>query len=321
MIQRSAKRVAWLLAALAVLAGAVYGVKDDRWKSLVPDWVPWVGKDAKKAEPRTAKAALGDIEIRFKEVGSLAPKIALQVRPPINGQVKEIFVEEGDRVSKGMRLAVIQPGQTEAEQKLYLPTDVRSAIDGVVLYRTVNPGDSVQAGGDRFLKLANLDRMIAELEIGENDILKLKAGTDAAVTVDALPGESFQAKVSFISPGVIQEENQGWRRSSSKKFLVRAEIAKSDPRFKPGMTVRIDILLQKKTGVMKLPLGAVFEEMGRATAYVKKGAAVEERALKLGLRNEEEAEVLEGLKDGETVFLEKPDESMLPKKAAAVKAK
>lgn len=298
-----------ILALLLVLAGAVFVGRSERFR----DWRPW--KKAKAAEPRTAKVEKGDLEIHFKEVGELAPKLDLQVRPPVDGQVKSVGVEEGDAVKKGAVLAVIQPGKTEAEQKLYLPTAVRSPIEGVVTYLHTNEGDTVTAGKDGFIQVADLRRMIVKLEIGEVDVLKLKSGQDASVTVDALPGETFAGKITFISPGVIQkQEGGGWRQSTSKKFLVKVDIEKSDPRLRPGMTARIDILLEKHVGVLKVPLGGVFEDMGEARAYVK-GASIEERIVKLGVRNEDQAVVLEGLKVGETVLLEKPEDDKVSKKA------
>jgi multidrug efflux pump subunit AcrA (membrane-fusion protein) len=303
MIQR-AKRAVWILMGLAVLAAIVFGVRSDSLKK----HLPW--SKAKTAEPRTAKAARGDIEIHFKEAGELAAKVDIQVRPPVDGQVKRVAVEEGDAVKRGQTLAVIQPGKTEAEQKLYVPTAVRSPLDGQVIYLNTNDGDMVTAGKDDFIRVADLKTMIVKLKISEVDVLKLKTGQDAAVTVDALPKESFQGRIYFISPGAIENSKISGYSSESrgpKKFLVKVELAKSGSRLKPGMTARIDLLLDKRAGVLKVPLGAVFEEMGQASAYVKGPAGIEQREVTLGLRNDEEVEVLEGLKAGETALLEKPE--------------
>lgn len=305
---RQRTKAGLMLGGLALLAGAVWVAKSDA----IAKWLPW--KAAKAAEPRTAKIEKGDLDIHFKEVGELAPKLDVQVRPPVDGQVKAVHVEEGDVVKKGALLATIQPGKTEAEQKLYLPTSVRSPIDGVVTYKLTNEGDTVTAGKDDFLRVADLKRMIVRLEIGEVDVLKLKTGFDAAVTVDAIPGETFSGRIYFISPGVVKKrDGGGWRDSSSKKFLVKVEIDKTDARLRPGMTARIDILLEKHAGAVKAPLGGIFEEGGEARVYVK-GAGIEERWVKLGARNDDQAEVVDGLKAGETILLEKPDDAAVTKK-------
>lgn len=303
-----------MLAVLVVVAAAVYFFRDGR----MDGWLP--GEKRATEEQRTAKVEKGDIEVRFREVGLLAPRVQIEVRPPVDGQVKEVFVEEGDAVKRGTRLAIIQPGKTEAEQKLYLPTEVRSPIEGLVLYRTVNPGDGVQAGGEKFMQVANLSTMTVRLEIGEVDILKLKVGQEAQVSVDALPSERFSAKLTFISPGTIQKDSNSYG-GGGKKFLVKSDLDRSEPRLRPGMTARIDLLLDKRTGVVKAPLGGVFEEMGRAKAFVKTPSGVEERELTLGLRSEQDAEVLEGLQVGETILLEKPEDAKITKKAVRKAAK
>ena len=86
-------------------------------------------------------------------------------------------------------------------------------------------------------------------------------------------------------------------------------LEKRDPRLKPGMTARVDGLLDARHNVLKIPLSAVFEEDGKEIAY---SGAPEDKdkprkiALKLGLRNETDAEVLEGAKPGEKLLTEKP---------------
>jgi len=297
------KRAHWVVAvmvALAGLAAAVYGINNGKL------WRWWPQAKSAAAPARTAKVAKGNLEVRFKEVGELAPKVDIPVRPPVDGEVKAVYVEEGQLVQRGQPLALIQPGKTEAEQKLYVPTEVRSPLAGTVLYRMINPGDFVNAGRDDFIRVADLSRMIARFEIGEVDVLKFREGHQATVTVDALAGQSYAGRIFFISPGTVQKKEGSWEGRGVKKFLVKVELDQSDPRLRPGMTARMEVLVDKRPGVILAPLGGVFEEMGKATAYVKAGEGVEERSLKLGLRNEEQVEVLEGLREGETILLEKP---------------
>ena len=83
-------------------------------------------------------------------------------------------------------------------------------------------------------------------------------------------------------------------------------------------TARVDGLLDSRKGALKIPLAAVFEEMGSDYAYIQEAKGKHRRAkLKLGLRNETDVEVLDGLKEGEQVATEKPEEG--PGKPAAGK--
>lgn len=296
--EKKTVRVAVAAAAAALLLAAAWGAKRAWWSG-------------KAAAPRQARASRGDLEVHFKEAGELQAKVDIQVRPPVDGQVEHVLVQEGDPVKRGQILAVIQPGKTEAEQKLYVAAPIRSPIDGIVLYLNTNDGDVTTAGKDDFIHVADLRTLIVRLEIGEADILKLKVGQAAAVTVDALPGRTFSGKIYFISPGAIEppkndQQPQPQMSSGPKKFVVKVQLDKTDPRLKPGMTARADMLLDKHSGVVKIPLEALFEDMGKSSVYVQGPSGVVQREVRTGLRNDEDVEILAGLRENETVLLEKP---------------
>jgi HlyD family secretion protein len=123
------------------------------------------------------------------------------------------------------------------------------------------------------------------------------------VEVDALPESKFPSKVTMVSPQAEKDQN------NLKNFKVEVSLQKTDPRLKPGMTARVDGLLDTRKGVLKIPLSTVFEEKGAEVAYLapadKKAKPVQKK-LKLGLRNETEVEVKDGVKEGEKLLTEKP---------------
>jgi multidrug efflux pump subunit AcrA (membrane-fusion protein) len=153
------------------------------------------------------------------------------------------------------------------------------------------------------LTVADLTKLVVRMKISEMDVLKLREGMAVDVTVDAVPGAAFPAKVSVISPQAEKDQN------GIKSFRVDVALVKNDARLKPGMTARVDGLLESRRGVLKIPLSAVFEEHGKDVAYVGEAGAKEKPrkvSLKLGLRNETDAELLDGPKAGEKLLTEKP---------------
>lgn len=296
-------------AAVVVLAGA-------------GGWYKYKGNAAEGGGPATVTVARGDIELRFMDSGELTPKLFVDVASKVSGRVIELFVDEGARVRKGDRLAVIQPGRTEAEA--YVPTTLTAPIDGVVMRYQDRSSNNSQEG--RLSKLgeyvtglmesqtptylmtvADLSRLIVKMKISEMDILKLKEGMDVKVTVDALPGQDFPAKVTLVSPQAEKDSN------NLKNFKVEVTLLKSDARLKPGMTARVDGLLDSRKKVLKLALSGVFEEGGKEFGYVVAGDGKPAKApLKLGLRSEMDVEVLEGVKEGDKLLTEKPDDKKKP---------
>jgi len=272
-------------------------------------------KKYKKAPPpptNEAKASVGDIELHFIDSGELNPKNYVDVASKVSGRVIEMKVEEGQRVKKNDPLCVIQPGRTEAEA--YLPATIRAPMDGVVMrYQdrsASNPAEGkISKLGDYvtgllestqptyLMTVADLSRLVVKMKISEMDVLKLREGMPVKVTVDALPGQDYPAKVSLVSPQAEKDQN------NLKNFKVEVALLKGDARLKPGMTARVDGLLDARKKVLKIPLSGVFEESGKEWAYLPDKSRKE---LKLGLRSEMEAEVLSGVSDGQTVLTEKP---------------
>ncbi|HXT01149.1 MAG TPA: efflux RND transporter periplasmic adaptor subunit [Elusimicrobiota bacterium] len=280
----------------------------------------WAYKKHAGADASDAAAPVsverGDLEKHFVDSGEIAPKNYVDVASQVSGRVVTMTVDEGSRVKKGDELCVIQPGRSEAER--YVPTSVRAPIDGIVMRyqkQGSNEPSTLARMGDYvtglvesnsptyLMTVADLSRLVVRMKISEMDVLKLRAGMPVKVTVDAIPNETLPAQVSVVSPQAEKDSN------GIKSFRVDVALEKNDARLKPGMTARVDGLLEARHNVLKIPLSAVFEENGKEIAY---SGAPEDRekprkiALKLGLRNETDAEVLEGPKPGEKLLTEKP---------------
>jgi HlyD family secretion protein len=292
-------KLAWSIALIALGGLSFAGFKKYKGK-------PEMGGDD------DAAVSKGDIEVHFMDSGELAPKIFSDVAPRVSGRVIEMAVDEGSKVKKGEKLAVIQPGRTEAEQ--YVPVSVTAPLDGVVM-RYQKQGSYQEEGkiarlGDYvtglvesnsptyLMTVADLTRLVVKMKISEMDILKLKEGMPVTVSVDAMPDQKFPAKVTLVSPQAEKDNN------NLKNFKVEVTLSKVDTRLKPGMTARVDGLLESRKAVLKAPLSAVFEERGKNFAYLKAGDKKQE--IKLGLRSETDVEILEGLKEGDKLLTEKP---------------
>jgi HlyD family secretion protein len=117
---------------------------------------------------------------------------------------------------------------------------VRAPVDGVVLVRSVEPGEVVQAGMT-ILTLGQLDRLRVTVYIPEDRYGEIKLGDTATLSVDSFPGESFSATVTRISdqaeftPRNVQTQEQ----RQTTVYAVELAIASSDGRLKPGMPVDV----------------------------------------------------------------------------------
>lgn len=278
-------------------------------------------------EPALAEVSRGSLELRFSETGEAAARQSVDIASKVSGRVLSLGVQEGTRVAAGEPLAVIQPGRSESEK--YLPSTVSSPLSGVVM-RWVKENSGGGASESNFAKVgdyvtgifdsnnptylmtvADPRDMIVRMKISEMDILKLKDKMAVSVTVDALPGPAFSARIRLISPQA--ERDSG----GLKVFRVEVGLDRPDPRLRPGMTARVDALLEKRDKALKMPLAALFEEAGESFVYLQETPEKSrEAAVRTGLRTELEVELLDGLKEGDKVFTEKPKDAADPAKDA-----
>ncbi|MDD5658061.1 MAG: efflux RND transporter periplasmic adaptor subunit [Elusimicrobia bacterium] len=306
------RRLTWRRAAAAALILALAGGGAWHWRRRQAAAKPAAASDS-------VKVSRGDIELRFTEAGEIAPKRFVDVASKVSGRVTELLVEEGGRVAQGGKLAIIQPGRTEAER--YVPFTLTAPIAGVVMRyqkqgnyqeesRIARLGDYVtglmeSVNPTYLMTIADLSSLLVRMKISEMDILKLKEGLPVKVTVDALPGAAFASRVALVSPQADKDNN------NLKTFRVEVALGGRDGRLKPGMTARVETLLDSRKAVLKLPISAVFEENGAEYAYLKpkaKGGQPAKVKLKLGLRNETDVEVQDGLQEGDELLTEKPAE-------------
>jgi multidrug efflux pump subunit AcrA (membrane-fusion protein) len=147
------------------------------------------------------------------------------------GQVKQVYVTEGDPVRKGQQLALIASTTVAA-----MSESIDSPIDGVVLERLVEP-DEFAAPGSTIMVVASLDALTLKIYVPEDRYGVVSLGQNVPVTVDSFPGESFKGRVSFISdqaeftPRNVQTKDS----RETTVYAVKLALAPSGGRLKPGM--------------------------------------------------------------------------------------
>lgn len=166
---------------------------------------------------------------------------------------KLISQAEKDEASTNYDLAVAQLKQNNAayhraEVSLEY-TNIVSPIDGVIISRNVDVGQTVAASLQApilFLIANDLSKIHVEATIDEVDIGKVKVGQDVAFFVDAYPDEKFQGKVTQIRLQPIVTQNL-------VSYEVIIDVTNEDNKLLPGMTANLSIIVDTKKDVIKVP--------------------------------------------------------------------
>ncbi|MET0183371.1 MAG: efflux RND transporter periplasmic adaptor subunit [Caulobacterales bacterium] len=130
---------------------------------------------------------------------------------------------------------------------------IRSPIDGVVVNRQVNPGQSVAASFQApvlFVIAQDLQRLQAEITVDEADIGEVREGMPVRFTVDAFPDEEFEGTLS-------QVRQQGVDTNGVVSYTVVVQADNPGRRLKPGMTANAEIIVEQINEAMRIPNAAL----------------------------------------------------------------
>lgn len=170
-------------------------------------------------------------------------------------------------------------------------------------YRKPRVGDKILPG-QPLVFLPDVSNMMARVLVREVDLSKVGVGKPAVVNVDSYPEAQFLGGVTFI--GVLAERRQEIG-DGEKYFKVNISLSTKDERLRPGMTARARIVSQQgQEDVLAVPVYSVFEKDGRFHCFAKIRGGFEMREVALGRQNDEMAQVVKGLSEGEEISLTRP---------------
>ena len=122
---------------------------------------------------------------------------------------------------------------------------IAAPVDGIVMTRSVDPGNVVNPGTE-LLSLARLNDLTITVYIPEIDNGKIKLGQNAMVSVDAFPGETFNATVAQISnqPVFLPRTTQTASGSTTTVYAIQLELKDTSGKIKPGMPADVSFVLK-----------------------------------------------------------------------------
>lgn len=179
---------------------------------------------------------------------------------------------------------------------------IRTPFGGTVIERLATQGSYVETGSGLY-RVADLSTLWVQLDAYESDLPLLKAGQQVLIRVEALPGESFTGRVTFLDPVVDP---------NTRTARVRVEVENQDGRLRPGMFVEASVQSEstaesaQETSLV-IPATAPLFTGRRSVVYVEVSDAeqptYEARVVTLGSRMGDLYPVLAGLSEGERVVI------------------
>lgn len=218
-------------------------------------------------------------------------------------------------------------------------TLIYAPADGTISVLNVELGEKIlgtqQMAGTEILRVANLNNMEVEVDVNENDIVKVTIGDTAKIQVDAYLKKEFKGVVTSISNSASATTTADQVTNFKVKVrilkesyqdLLQGKPASYSP-FRPGMTATVDIITTRKEKVIGIPLSAVVMKADTSAVnkndldkeddekqkpksdkkfecvFVKNGTKAKIKIVKTGIQDDTNIEIVSGLQKGEEVIV------------------
>lgn len=264
----------------------------------------------KEAPLEVVKVTRGAIVASIPTSGIVTPRNRLEIKPPIAGRIEQVLVSEGERVRRGEivawmsssdRAGLLDAARAKGESELrrweefYKPTPIIAPIDGFVIQRNVEPGQSFSTSD---IVLVMADHLIVKAQVDETDLGRIVLGGAAELVLDAYSEKKIAGEVEHIA-----FESQVVNNVVVYNVDVRPNAV--PPFFRSGMSATVNFSQSEKRAALILPSKAV-KKRGKSS-YVFQAKKADEKPVPVqvetGLENGDNLEIVSGLAEGDTVVV------------------
>ncbi len=278
-----------------------------------------------KANLEQAKASLKEAEANYNRNKTLFEKGVIS-QSEWDAVLSRYEVAQATKKSAYFNVQSAAATVNEAKDNLGRTT-IYSPMSGTISKLDAELGERVvgtqQMAGTEILRVANLNEMEVEVDVNENDIVKINVGDSAIVEVDAYLDKKFKGLVTAIS----NSANDALSADQVTNFKVKVKILKESyadllagkgenySPFRPGMTATVDIITNNKKDILAVPISAIviktdttksntsgLDDKTYEAVFVKEEGKAKLQAIKTGIQDETNIEIIEGLKEGDKII-------------------
>lgn len=223
-----------------------------------------------------SQGGISEVDFERVELAYKSAKINFESAKKQLAQLKAQLKNDQDRNSINLKIS----------QKSQSDFNIKSAFSGQLFDVLVKEGTLVTTQTPLAI-IGKADSFLLELEVDENDMVRVVIGQKALITMDSYKGQVFEATIEKIYP--IMDER-------SRTFKIEAHFVNPPKKLYPNLTAEANIIIQTKKNAITIP-----------KSYLIQGEYVlvnkdEKRKVKTGLSDYQKVEILEGLKAEETIY-------------------
>ncbi len=265
-----------------------------------------------QAQIRSKKALLQQYELAYRRQKELAAQDAAS-QADLESAQAQLDTARADLAALNAQAKKARIAVDTAKANLDY-TRIVAPMDGVVISIDTEEGQTVVSAqtAPTILKLANLDTITVKAEISEADVTRVKAGQKVYFTILGEPDSRHYGTLRAIEPGPKSSSSASGSSSSSTSSSSSAiyynglfDVPNPDRKLRVSMTAQVAIVLREAKQVLSIPVSALSDkgEDGRQTVKVLVNGTPQVRTINVGITNNVNAEVVDGLRAGEKVVI------------------
>ncbi|MDF1659318.1 MAG: efflux RND transporter periplasmic adaptor subunit [Verrucomicrobiales bacterium] len=195
---------------------------------------------------------------------------------------------------------------------------IRAELPGLVAYGGAQANyytsryyDGISSGatlktGQPIITIPNMSELGVEVSIHESHIKKIELGQKAYITAESVPDMKLEGRISKVA--VLPDSNASRYNPSLKVYPATVEIEGTHEFLKPGMSAKVEIIVEELRDVTYVPVQSIFVEEDEHFVFLKTAGGYERREVQVGMHNSDFIEVIGGIDPGEEVILKMPDD-------------
>lgn len=250
-----------------------------------------------KIEGEEAKLKLLDSEQKLREAAA---------KQKSDEALNKATVESTEQASTKAKYDVERAEHALAQMSQRAPSAGTVSIlqhwtgSGMAQYRA---GDRTWAGA-AIAELPDASTLRISTRVDETERGRLAPGLPVTVQLNAIPDRQFTGHIERISEIASLDFSGGW--PITRNFTLEVRLDQTDPRFKPGITGDVTVVVDHIANAISIPAQALFQKSGQNTVYVWAGSQFDERQIEVGRRSGDKVQITKGLNAGEQVALRDP---------------
>jgi HlyD family secretion protein len=250
-----------------------------------------------KIEGEEAKLKLADSEQALREA---------ETKQKSDATLNQATIESKEQASAKARYDVARAERALTQMSQRAPAAGTISLlqhwsgSGMTTYR---PGDQAWPGA-AIAELPDANTLRISARVDETERGRLATKQPVTVQLNAIPDRQFTGHIETIGEIASLDFSSGW--PITRNFILEIALDQTDPRFKPGITGEVTVVVDKVANATIMPAQALFQRSGQNIAYVWHGGQFEERPVDVGRRSGDRILVANGVSAGDQVALKDP---------------